>query len=122
MSEFSPTALSGRRVLLVEDEPLLALEVAMHLERAGCEVVGPLTRVPDALSAANTGEIDMAVLDVDLNGEQVWPVADVLAKRRVPFLFVTGFRRPAHIPPTSWVGKPVQYETLVAGLIAVSKK
>lgn len=121
MSKFGAAALSGRRVLLVEDEPLLALEVATHLERAGCEVVGPLTRVSDALSVADTGKIDMAVLDVDLNGEQVWPVADVLTKRKVPFVFVTSFRRPAHIPPTHWVGKPVQYETLVAGLIAVSK-
>jgi DNA-binding response OmpR family regulator len=110
--------LAGLRVLLIEDEPLLALEVVQCLERRGSEIVGPINRVADALSEAE-GEIDVAVLDVDLNGDPVWPVVEVLRERRVPFIFVTGFRRPDHIPAISWVSKPVQCPTLVAALTAV---
>ncbi|MFO1061530.1 MAG: response regulator [Dongiaceae bacterium] len=79
-----------RRVLVVEDQ----LVIAMHLEEivcsAGCEVVGPFGRLDHAVIAASDILLDAALLDVDLGGEASFPVAHVLRKRGIPFAFVTG--------------------------------
>lgn len=82
--------LSGLRILLVEDEILIALEIAEALKRAGAEVVGPFLTLEDALTAADSESIDMAVLDIDLRGEEVFPAAARLGERGIPFLFYTG--------------------------------
>lgn len=80
------------RVLIAEDEFLLADDIAFWLERAGATVVGPLPSVERTLARLNgSTEIDVAVLDINLNGELIYPVADVLAKRSVPVVFYTGY-------------------------------
>ena len=84
-------ALQGVKVLVVEDEYLVAALMEDILESAGCVVAGPIPRLAQALDAASSEACDVAVLDVNLAGERVYPVADILAQRNVPFVFVTGY-------------------------------
>ena len=84
-------ALQGVKVLVVEDEYLVAPLMEDMLASAGCVVAGPIPRLAQALDAANSEACDVAVLDVNLAGERVYPVADILAQRNVPFVFVTGY-------------------------------
>ncbi len=84
--------LRGRHVLIVEDEYLLAEDLRMTLERFGAEVLGPVPSVGEAMaSVADHPELDGAVLDMNLRGNMVFPVADMLTARGVPFLFTTGY-------------------------------
>jgi CheY-like chemotaxis protein len=84
--------LSGWRVLLVEDEFLIAEDLASVLSAAGATVVGPAYTVAGALSLIESGDaLDGAVLDVNLKGEAVFPVADALLSRSIPFVFTTGY-------------------------------
>jgi CheY-like chemotaxis protein len=82
---------ASRRVLLVEDEALVAIMMGDILREVGFSVVGPYARVGEAVVAATEEEVEAAVLDVNLGGELVYPVADTLAARGVPFVFVTGY-------------------------------
>ena len=86
------------RVLVVEDVFLIAEEISDMLEGAGCDIVGPSARVSDALRLASQAAIDGAILDVNINGEDCYPVADALIERRLPFIFVTGYDDPAALP------------------------
>jgi CheY-like chemotaxis protein len=118
-----PDALRGRRVLLVEDEPMVALLVEDLLLGAGAAVLGPAYTVDAALGlieAVGFGAgLDAAVLDIDLRGAAVWPVADLLASRGVPFLLVTGcgrsLGRDAH-GAAPVLAKPFSPGTLVAAV------
>jgi DNA-binding LytR/AlgR family response regulator len=84
--------LGGRRVLIVEDNYLLADDMRVDFERAGAEVVGPVARLADALQLVERGEpLDGAVLDINLEGEVVYRVADALRDRHIPFVFATGY-------------------------------
>ena len=84
-------ALAGRRILVVDDEPLVALLIEDLLEDAGAEVVGPASSVAGALGLIESKAPDGALLDVNLEGELVYPVARVLSQLGVPFAFVTGY-------------------------------
>ena len=90
-----PAKLKGKRVLVVEDEIVVSLLVEDELRGAGAEVVGPAPSVGDALrlveAAAADGGLSAAVLDINLEGRHVAPVADRLAALGVPFLFATGY-------------------------------
>jgi DNA-binding response OmpR family regulator len=87
--------LQGRRVLIVEDEALIGMLLEDGLLEAGAEVVGPACSVKEALElidrAAADGGLSAAVLDINLEGETVSPVADRLAALSVPFVFATGY-------------------------------
>jgi CheY-like chemotaxis protein len=87
------STLSGLRVLLVEDEGHIAMLIEDMLAELGCELVASVARIPDALVAAETQAIDVAVLDVNVAGEKVFPVAEVLRRRGTPFVFSTGYGR-----------------------------
>jgi DNA-binding response OmpR family regulator len=78
------------RVLIVEDEMMIAMMMQDMLEEIGCEVIGPANRVDAALALADA-EIDVALLDVNLAGELVYPVADRLRARGIPIIFLTGY-------------------------------
>lgn len=84
------TLLHGRRVLLVEDESLVAMLAEDMLMELGCEVVVAM-RLDKALAQARTGSFDAAVLDVNLGEARSYPIADVLFERCLPFLFATGY-------------------------------
>ncbi len=96
--------LAGNRVLLVEDEALVAMVMRDMLTELGFHVVGPFGRSADAAAAARDEDVDAAVLDINLDGEAAYPVADLLAARGIPFVFVTGYGaesidgRFAHVP------------------------
>lgn len=82
--------LAGKRVLVVEDEIFIAMDLADSLAEAGAEVVGPCATLDDAREAARSGRFDLAVLDVDLGGKEVFPAARLLQGRGIPFVFHTG--------------------------------
>ncbi len=83
--------MKGARVLVVEDEFLLACSLADDVESLGFVVVGPYADLPRAREAARTEPFDVALLDVNINGEMVFPLAEDLLARGVPFLLMTGY-------------------------------
>jgi DNA-binding response OmpR family regulator len=87
----SGDTLAGRRILLVEDELLIAMLLETSLEDHGCVVVGPFGRLSDAMEAAAHEHLDGALMDVNLGGERVFPAADILSERAVPFLLLSGY-------------------------------
>ena len=90
--------LAGHKVLLVEDDPLIAHQMVRALEESGAVVVGPVGSVHGALALiGHNAPLDGAVLDINLNGEKVYPVTAVLADSGVPFVFATSCNR-AEIP------------------------
>jgi PAS domain S-box-containing protein len=86
-----PTMAHCRRVLLVEDEALVAMMIQECLTEYVHSVVGPIGRAADALAAAKQGEFDAAILDINLSDGMAYPVAEILSERGVPFAFVTGY-------------------------------
>ena len=91
-------SLRGLRLLVVEDEPLIAMMIATMLEDFGCLVVGPAGSVAHALDLIEREAIDGALLDVSLGGgRRSYPVAETLQQREIPFVFVTGYGKAALI-------------------------
>jgi CheY-like chemotaxis protein len=90
-------------VLVVEDEMLLAMLLEDSLADFGCDVVGPVGRVADGVRLANSERLDGAILDVNVGGTDVFPVARELAKRGIPFVFVSGYDS-NHLPRGSLSG------------------
>ncbi len=85
-------ALSGRRVLVVEDESLVAMLLETILEDMGCTTVGPAATVDEGLAmVAGEESLDAALLDVNVAGREVFPIAEALTARGVPFIFSTGY-------------------------------
>ncbi|EQB06414.1 hypothetical protein L288_11220 [Sphingobium quisquiliarum P25] len=113
------------RVLLVEDEFLVAMHIEDMLVDLGYKVVGPVSRLEDALKLVHSGEpIDAALLDVNLAGERSWPVARALRDRGIPFLFATGYielhaSRPDDLDGTAILPKPLQEIHLAQALKAL---
>lgn len=112
----SSSLLQGRRILIVEDDYLLAEDLRVELKHMGAEVLGPVARVGPALDLLSDGcRPDAAALDVNLGGELVYPVADLLLRRGVPFVFLTGYDRSSLPPAYAHVGcyeKPVDVHRL----------
>jgi DNA-binding LytR/AlgR family response regulator len=98
--------LKGRRLLIVEDEYMIASDLTEFFEHAGAEVIGPVGSVKDALALiAREGErLDGALLDVNLRNDKVYPVADALFAAGVPFVFATGYD--AHAVPEAYADVP----------------
>jgi CheY-like chemotaxis protein len=83
--------LSSLKVLVVEDEALVSMLVEDMLTDLGCAIVGPAAEIEEALRLANSADIDAALLDVNLGGRPIFPVADALKARGVPFAFASGY-------------------------------
>ena len=99
--------LRGHRILVVEDDALLALGYDEILKDAGAEVIGPAATLEEAgMLAAATGTISAALLDIRLGDDEVWPVARLLAGKGVPFAFCTGHFNPNSLS-ADWPGRPV---------------
>ena len=108
--------LAGLRVLVVEDEMMVSMLIEDMLEDLGCKVVGPASRLEEAIELANNEELDCAVLDVNLGGgETVFPLAEALRARGVPFVFATGYGiLPSDgYPDTPLIRKPVDQDQLL---------
>lgn len=84
-----PDRLPGKRVLIVEDNPALAYDIDDSLREYGVEVVGPALDLTTGLELARENHLDAAVLDIDLGGDFVWPLAQQLKGHEVPFVFVS---------------------------------
>jgi CheY-like chemotaxis protein len=89
------SVLAGLRVLVVEDEMLVSLLIEGMLADNACAIVGPFATLPEAMDAAMTEAIDVGLLDVNIAGRKVYPVADALTARRIPFLFLSGYGQSA---------------------------
>jgi two-component system, response regulator PdtaR len=115
--------LAGARVLVVEDEFVIALEVEFLLRDFGCEVLGPVPSVARALELLGRERPDAAPLDLDLLGGTAVPVAELLASMRVPFALVTAYDpTPIEAPALRGMphlGKPVGHDTLRRMLAAL---
>jgi CheY-like chemotaxis protein len=104
---------------LVEDEPLVAMEISSCLSDVGCEIVGPAGSVAGAVALVEAQRIDAALVDANLAGDRVDRLAELLAKRGIPFMFVTGYGReglPTAFRETPIIGKPFTREQLLAGV------
>jgi CheY-like chemotaxis protein len=93
MSESSKASLAGLKVLVVEDEALVSMLLEDMLSDLGCEIVGPIMRLAEALAAAEdpAQAMDIAILDVNLAGERSFPVAEALERRGCLFVLATGY-------------------------------
>ena len=110
--------LKGKRILVVEDEALIAVMVEDMLMDMGSDVVGPAATIEAALALARAETIDAAILDVNVRGERIDPVADVLMARSVPVLFATGYGevKLASGATATVIDKPYTQEKLARGL------
>ena len=97
------TALAGRKVLIVEDESLVAMLLETMLEDLGCTAVGPASNVDDGLALAREAAVDCALLDVNVAGTPVFPVAKALEDRGIPLIFSTGYGEGGL--PDGWRGR-----------------
>jgi DNA-binding response OmpR family regulator len=98
------TSLKRFRVLVVEDEMLLAMLVEDSLMDFGCDVVGPVARVADGVKLASSERLDGAILDINVAGTEVFPVASELVRRSVPFIFISGYD--SNNLPQVWRSRP----------------
>jgi DNA-binding response OmpR family regulator len=108
-----------QRILIVEDDYLLASLLAEVLDAAGWQVVGPVGHLAEALETVASEDFDAAVLDVNLGGQTVYPVAEVLEERNVPFAFLTGYgpeTLPRSLCERPRLGKPLKMKELVSAV------
>jgi CheY-like chemotaxis protein len=120
MTSEGSLGVSGRRLLIVEDEYLIAWDLASWLESKGAEVIGPVPSVVDALAVLKVEPLpDAAVLDINLGDEQVFPVADALRAAHVPFVFLSGYDGkiiPEHLATAPCCIKPLNRPRLLDAL------
>lgn len=117
MPDTAPS-LAGRTILIVEDEYLIAIDLALRLGDLGAEIVGPAGTVAEALALVErvADTLDGAVLDVNLRDERVYPVADALAARGVRFVFASGYD--AALMPPAYADVPRSGKPIDVSLIA----
>jgi DNA-binding response OmpR family regulator len=107
------------RVLVVEDEAVIAMLFEDMVLEFGSEVVGPIAKIKDALDLARNVQLDAAILDINLGGAVIFPVADVLSERGIPFIFATGYGAtslPLRFRNSPALQKPFDYEALAEAL------
>lgn len=112
--------VSGMRVLVVEDESLICMMIEEFLGELGCQVVATAAQLEDGLTKAKTMAIDVAVLDINLDGHLSYPIALTLRERAIPFLFATGYGRsgvPQTFKSVPVVAKPFGIDELREGLV-----
>jgi CheY-like chemotaxis protein len=117
----APTATL--RILVVEDELMIRMLLEDMLGELGHTIAAAAARIDEALEAARTADVDLAILDVNLNGEPISPVADALVARGVPFVFATGYGEhglPAPYRDRPTLKKPFQLESLEQMLLSVT--
>jgi CheY-like chemotaxis protein len=114
-------SLAGIRVLLVEDEAIIAMTAEDMLEELGCATAAVASSLPDAMAAAARRDFDIALLDINLNGVESLPVAAMLKAAGLPFVFTTGYGatgRDAEYDDVPLVTKPYQMGDLAKAIVA----
>src|SRR5665811_966120 len=119
MQAMTDATKASPRVLVVEDDYLIRMLLEDMLADLGYSIAAAVGTIAEASELAATGEFDVAVLDVNLDGQEIYPVAEILAKRGLPFIFVTGYgerslTEPYHDRPA--LQKPFQIDQLKAAL------
>lgn len=112
--------LSGLRILVAEDETILSLMIEDLLLDAGATVIGPAPSVGTAMVLLCSEPVDGAVLDFNLGGEMIVPVADVLTLRQIPFVIVTGYgpkRVNTHYPKATVLNKPIDLRSFAGAVL-----
>jgi len=109
------TALNDRRVLVVEDESLVAMLLETMLEDMGCTPVGPASTVDEGLKLASEERLDAALLDVNVAGTPVFAVAEALESRGIPLVFSTGYGEGGL--PENWRGRPTVQKPFTEAVI-----
>src|SRR6478609_3162619 len=114
--------LNGAKVLVLEDETLVSMMVEDMLLDLGCEVVGPFAKLDQALAFLDSGDgqVDAALLDVNLGGVRSFPMAEALAGKGVPFVFTTGYDESGL--PDVWRGRPTLRKPFMMGEMAEALK
>ncbi|RDJ03893.1 response regulator [Rhizobium grahamii] len=116
----------NRRILVVEDEYMLATDLQRELEAMGAIVIGPAGQLDAALDLVQGEDaIEAAILDINLGGEEAYSVADLLISRKIPFVFATGYERstiPARFKAVPICEKPINLEKIVATIFAVARE
>lgn len=116
-------ALADRRVLVVEDESIIAMLIEDMLEELGAEVVGPVASTKAALQAIEDQSPDVATLDISLVGHRAYRAAEELRARSIPFVFVTGYGVrddcPENLSAALWLKKPFTLDQLATALEVV---
>ncbi len=111
-------ALAGKRILVVEDEAIVGMEIELALEDLGAIVGGPVPTLAGAIEAAEAGDYSAAILDIDLEGQEVYPAARILMRRGIPFVFHTGHGNREELrdefPASPVCNKPVRSQYLLA--------
>jgi DNA-binding NarL/FixJ family response regulator len=108
-----------KRVLIVEDEAMISMLIEDMVLDSGCEIVGPAARLDRALTLALQENIDIGLLDINVDGSVVFPVADVLRFRGIPFIFSTGYdfrALPERFNDCPTLSKPFSYENFAETL------
>ena len=114
------TELTGLKVLVVEDEAMVAMLIEDMLEDLGCTVIGSIASLAKACDAAVTADMDVAMLDMNIAGQKVFPVAQILRERRIPFLFSSGYGEaglPEEYLSSQVLSKPFSQESLREKLV-----
>ena len=122
----SDVCLKGARILVVEDEFIIALDLSATLTRAGAEIVGPVATLAEAQARAAVPDLSAAILDVRLGEDNVWTVVRALAERQVPVLFHTGHGSMKGLK-SAWPGcevlvKPAPERELLTALSAMLRR
>lgn len=112
--------LHDLNVLIVEDNFLVAMAMQRALMAKGCRILGPVASVDEGLALAEDGDLDVAILDINITGGVSQPIADVLERRGLPFFFISGYGSPRMLPDrlrsVLLLPKPVNAQTLLETL------
>ena len=122
-SKRAGTTAARLRIFIAEDEFLLAVMLEDDLRDNGFDVVGFYSRLQDAREAAATEAFDLAVLDINMNGEMAYPIADVLIERGIPFVFLSGYGNvtlPERLKAVPCIAKPCDPVQLLAEIKRLS--
>jgi CheY-like chemotaxis protein len=117
--------LQGARILIVEDEYYIADDIAVALRQRGAEVLGPVGTVEEAFAILSQGQLDCAILDMNLRGDMAYPLADQLTAVGIPFVIATGYNSaslPERFSAVPRVEKPVDPAVVIAAVAPLANR